>query len=110
MKLDERALLQERVRTLVLRHAFQAVLDRLAAAARGAGQDAEVELLTLEQSLVAAARGLADRASAQKLAVLVGVEDATATIRSAFDNAHDRLEQLTPPQLALVEAPAAVAA
>ncbi|WP_342109484.1 hypothetical protein [Methylobacterium sp. SI9] len=110
MKIDERALLQERVRTLVLRHALQAVLDRLAVATRKAGQDAEAELLTLEQSLVAAARGLADRASAQKLAVLVAVEDATATIRAAFDNAHDRLELPAPPQLALVEAPAAVAA
>ena len=45
MKIDERALLQERVRTLVLRHALQAVLDRLAVATRGAGQDAESELL-----------------------------------------------------------------
>ncbi|MEL6059973.1 MULTISPECIES: hypothetical protein [unclassified Methylobacterium] len=110
MKIDERALLQERVRTLVLRHALQAVLDRLAAATRGAGQDAEAELLSLEHALVAAARGLADRASAQKLAVLVAVEDATATIRAAFDDAHDRLERLAPPHLALVEAPAAVAA
>ncbi|MCJ2069029.1 hypothetical protein MKK75_09470 [Methylobacterium sp. J-030] len=110
MKIEDRALLQERVRTLVLRHALQAVLDRLAAATRVAGQDAEAELLTLEQSLVAAARSLADRASAQKLAVLVAVEDAAATIRTAFDNAHDRLENLTPPQLAFVEAPAAVAA
>ncbi|MCJ2085322.1 hypothetical protein MKK88_04845 [Methylobacterium sp. E-005] len=110
MKIEDRALLQERVRTLVLRHALQAVLDRLATATRGAGQDAEAELLTLEQSLVAAARSLADRASAQKLAVLVAVEDATATIRTAFDNAHDRLDMLAPPHLALVEVPAAVAA
>jgi N-methylhydantoinase B/oxoprolinase/acetone carboxylase alpha subunit len=110
MKIDERALLQERVRTLVLRHALQAVLERLAAATRGAGQDVEAELLNLEQTLVATARGLADRASAQKLAVLVAVEDATATIRAAFDTTHDRLDLLAPPKLALVETPAAVAA
>ena len=51
MKIDERALLQERVRTLVLRHALQAVLERLAVATRNAGEDAETELLNLEQSL-----------------------------------------------------------
>lgn len=109
MKIDERALLQERVRTLVLRHALQAVLDRLATATQGAGHDAETELLTLEQSLVSAARSIADRASTQKLAVLVAVEDATATIRAAFDSAHDRLDALVP-HLTLVETPAAVAA
>ena len=64
----------------------------------------------LEQSLVSAARSIADRASAQKLAVLVAVEDATATIRAAFDNAHERLDTLAPPQLSLVGVPTAVAA
>ncbi|SDO24944.1 hypothetical protein SAMN05216360_117102 [Methylobacterium phyllostachyos] len=110
MKIDERALLQERVRTLVLRHALQAVLDRLAYATQEAGQDAEAELTRLEQCLVSAARSIADRASAQKLAVLVAVEDATATIRTAFDTAHERLDALAPPQLSLVETPTAVAA
>lgn len=109
MKIDERALLQERVRTLVLRHALQAVLNRLATVAEGAGQDAETELLTLEQSLVSAARSIADRASTQKLAVLVAVEDATTTIRAAFDNVHDRLDAVVP-HLTLVESPTAVAA
>ncbi|TXN74471.1 hypothetical protein FV228_05760 [Methylobacterium sp. WL18] len=92
MKLDERALLQERVRTLVLRHALEAALDRLAAATREAGKEATAEFQSLEQSLLSAARSLADRASAQKLAVLVAVEDASATVRSAFDNAHSRLD------------------
>lgn len=109
MKIDERALLQERVRTLVLRHALEAVLDRLASAARDAGRDAEAEFLGLEQSLIAAARSVADRASAQKLAVLVAVEDASTTIRAAFDNAHERLDVLRPPHLTLVEPEAAVA-
>lgn len=94
MKLDERALLQERVRTLVLRHALEAALERLAGTARAAGADAEAELLGLEQSLLSAARGLADRAATQKLAVLVAVEDASATIRAAFDSAHARLDAL----------------
>ncbi|MEE7506333.1 hypothetical protein ACLBXO_16145 [Methylobacterium sp. C33D] len=110
MKIDERALLQERVRTLVLRHALEAVLDRLASVAREAGKDAETEFLSLEQALVSAARGLADRATAQKLAVLVAVEDAGTTIRAAFDNAHDRLEVLRPAHLTLVAPTAAVAA
>lgn len=110
MKIDERALLQERVRTLVLRHALEAVLDRLASVAREAGKDAEAEFLNLEQSLVTAARSLADRASAQKLAVLVAVEDASTTIRAAFDNAHERLDVLRPTHLTLVEPTAAVAA
>ena len=93
MKLDERAPLQERVRTLVLRHALEAALARLTGAARAAGADAEAELLSLERSLLSAARGLADRAAAQKLAVLAAVEDAGATIRAAFDGAHARLDQ-----------------
>lgn len=94
MKLDERALLQERVRTLVLRHALEAALDRLAGAARAAGTDPEAELSSLEQVLLSAARGVADRAKAQKLAVLVAVEDAGATIRAAFDNAQARLDAI----------------
>ena len=95
MKIDERALLQERVRTLVLRPALEAVLDRLASAARDAGRDAEAEFHGLEQSLIAAARA---------------VEDASTTIRAAFDNAHERLDVLRPSQLTLVEPEAAVAA
>ncbi|WP_457103914.1 hypothetical protein [Methylobacterium sp. P5_C11] len=110
MKIDERALLQERVRTLVLRHALETVLDRLTTVAREAGKDAEADLLNLEQSLVSAARSLADRASAQKLAVLVAVEDASTTIRAAFDHAHERLDALKPAHLTLVEPTAAVAA
>jgi hypothetical protein len=110
MKIDERALLQERVRTLVLRHALEAVLERLAIAARDAGKDAETELLDLEQSLVSATRSMADRAISQKLAVLVAVEDANTTIRTAFDAAHDRLEALRPVHLTVVETPDAVAA
>ena len=109
MKIDERALLQERVRTLVLRHALETVLDRLAAAARDGGKDAKHEFLSLEQALVTAARSLADRAATQKLAVLVAVEDASTTIRTAFTNAHDRLD-VPPAHLTLVGTPTAVAA
>ena len=110
MTIDERALLQERVRTLVLRHALEAVLDRLAAAARDSGMDAEREFRVLEQALATAARGLADRASTQKFAVLVAVEDASATIKTAFSNAHHRLDVPPSTHLTLVETPAAVAA
>ena len=110
MKIDERALLQERVRTLVLRHALEAVLARLATAAQEAGTDTETEFLDLEQSLVSAARSIAERASTQKLAVLVAVEDASTTIRAAFDAAHERLDALRPVHLTLVETPDAVAA
>ena len=109
MKIDERALLQERVRTLVLRHALEAVLDRLASATRTGGKNAESELLSLEQSLVSAARSLADRASTQKLAILVAVEDASATIRAAFDHAQERLQAPPVAHLTLVETPAAAA-
>ncbi|MGU3668672.1 hypothetical protein ACLBX9_31215 [Methylobacterium sp. A49B] len=110
MKIDERALFQERVRTLVLRHALEAVLERLAFAARESGKNAETEFLNLEQALITAAQSIADRAATQKLAVLNAVEDASATIRAAFNNAHDRLEALPAAHLALVEAPVAVAA
>ena len=110
MKIDERALLQERVRTLVLRHALEAVLARLATATQEAGTDNETEFLDLEQSLVSAARSIAERASKQKLAVLVAVEDASTTIRAAFDAAHARLDALRPVHLTLVETPDAVAA
>jgi hypothetical protein len=110
MKIDERALLQERVRTLVLRHALEAVIERLAAATHVSGKDAEVALLDLEQALVSAARSIADRASTQKLAVLVAVEDASTTIRAAFDNAHARLEASRPARLSLVASQGAVAA
>ena len=100
MKLDERALLQERVRTLVLRHALEAALERLAAATRETGKEAAAEFLSLEQSLLSAARSIADRATSQKLAVLVAVEDASATLRSAFDNAHGRLDAVRTEPLA----------
>ena len=110
MKIDERALLQERVRTLVLRHALEAVLARLATATQEAGTDTETEFLDLERSLVSAARSIAERASTQKLAVLVAVEDASTTIRAAFDAAHERLDALRPVHLTLVETPDAVAA
>jgi hypothetical protein len=99
MKLDERALLQERVRTLVLRHALEAALERLAAVTRETGREAAAEFHSLEQSLLSAARSIADRATSQKLAVLVAVEDASATLRSAFDNAHGRLDARPAEQL-----------
>jgi hypothetical protein len=110
MKIDERALLQERVRTLVLRHALEAVLDRLASTARESGKDAENVLLNLETALVSAARSIADRATSQKLAVLVAVEDATTTIKAAFNNAQERLDVTPAAHLTLVEPAAAVAA
>jgi hypothetical protein len=92
MKPEERALLQERVRTLVLRHALETALERLGAAARAAGRDAEAELRELERALLAAARSLADRATVQKLSILAAVEDAAGTIQGAFDAAHTRLD------------------
>ncbi|MDP4003579.1 hypothetical protein [Methylobacterium sp. NEAU K] len=110
MKIDERALLQERVRTLVLRHALEAVLGRLAAATRETGKDPEAELLSLEHALISAARTIADRTTAQKLAVLIAVEDASATVRAAFDNAHSRLDAVRPAPLSSVEPLNAVAA
>ncbi|MCJ2095532.1 MULTISPECIES: hypothetical protein [unclassified Methylobacterium] len=110
MKLDERALLQERVRTLVLRHALEAALERLAAATRETGKEAAAEFQSLEQSLLSAARSIADRATSQKLAVLVAVEDASATLRSAFDNAHSRLDALQTEQLSAAAPLNAVAA
>ena len=110
MRLDERALLQERVRTLVLRHALEAALDRLAIATRETGKEVAAEYQSLEQALLSAARNIADRSTAQKLAVLVAVEDASATIRSAFDNAHGRLDALQTEQLSSAAALNAVAA
>lgn len=110
MKIDERALLQERVRTLVLRHALEAALDRLASTARESGKDAEHVLSNLEHALVTAARGIADRATSQKLAVLVAVEDASTTIKAAFSNAQARLDVTPAAHLSLVEPTAAVAA
>ncbi|AYO81143.1 hypothetical protein [Methylobacterium brachiatum] len=110
MKLDERALLQERVRTLVLRHALEAALERLAAATRETGKEAAAEFQSLEQSLLSAARSIADRATSQKLAVLVAVEDASATLRSAFDNAHTRLDALPAERLSTTAPLNAVAA
>lgn len=96
MKPDERALLQERVRTLVLRHALEAAFGRLATVSGG---EAEDELLRLEHTLVATARKIADLPQMASLAAMVAVEDALGTIRDAFDAAHARLEPaITPAQ------------
>ncbi len=90
MKQNDRALLQERVRTLVLRHALEAALNRLGAASGAAAED---ELLRLEHVIVTAARNLGAVPDALRLAAMVAVEDAVGTIRGAFDAAHQRLEQ-----------------
>lgn len=93
MKPDERALLQERVRTLVLRHALEAAFSRLATVS---GPGAEDELLRLEHALVATARKIADLPQMASLAAMVAVEDAVGTIRGAFDAAHARIEPAMP--------------
>lgn len=95
MKQNERALLQERVRTLVLRHALEAALARLAAVA---GRSSEDELLGLEHAVVAAARGIGTVPNAMKLAAMVAVEDAIGTIRGAFDATHQRMEPIPAPE------------
>ena len=96
MTLGERALLQERVKTLVLGHALEAVLAQFAKADHAAGRDAEADLTRLETTLLNAAQGLADRATSQKLAVLVAVEDVSATVRAAFDAARQTIERIRP--------------
>lgn len=96
MKLEERALLQERVKTLVLGHALEAVLAQFAKADQAAGRDAEADLTRLETMLLNAAQGLADRATTQKLSVLVAVEDVSATVRAAFDTARQTLDRIRP--------------
>lgn len=96
MKLAERALLQERVKTLVLGHALEAALQQFAKADQAAGQDADADLTRLETMLLNAAQGLADRATAQKLSVLVAVEDVSAIVRSAFETARQTIDRIRP--------------
>ncbi|MCJ2012340.1 hypothetical protein [Methylobacterium sp. J-076] len=96
MKLEERALLQERVKTLVLGHALEMALARLVVADDAAGRDAAVDLSRLEERLLSAARGLADRAAVQKLAVLVAVEDVSVTVKAAFEAAKAQIERMRP--------------
>lgn len=92
MKPEERALLQERVKILVLGQALNLALSRLAEADQAAGRDAWADLSSLEETLLVAARTLADRAAAQKLAVLVAVEDVSTTLRAAFDGARAQID------------------
>ncbi|MCG5248512.1 hypothetical protein MCX33_21460 [Methylorubrum extorquens] len=89
MKQNERAILQDRVRTLVLRHALEAALQRLA---HLSGASAEEELLRLEHSLVVATRRVGEVPGNMQLAALVAVEDAVVAIRTAFDTVHQRIE------------------
>ncbi|MEN3210207.1 hypothetical protein PUR23_09180 [Methylorubrum populi] len=89
MKQNDRAILQDRVRTLVLRHALEAVLQRLA---HLSGDSAEEELLRLEHSIVFATRRIGDVPGNVQLAALVAVEDAVAAVRTAFDTVHQRIE------------------
>ncbi|KQQ11834.1 hypothetical protein ASF53_16115 [Methylobacterium sp. Leaf123] len=89
MKQNERAILQDRVRTLVLRHALEATLQRLA---HLSGTSAEEELLRLEHSIVVATRRVGDVPGNLQLAALVAVEDAVVAIRTAFDTVHQRIE------------------
>lgn len=91
MKQNERALLQERVRTLVLRHALEATLSKMATMA---GPEAHECLERLELAIVSAARNLVTLPSEMQLAALVAAEDAVATIRSAFDATHQRIETI----------------
>ncbi|MGW9819659.1 hypothetical protein ACUXK4_002227 [Methylorubrum extorquens] len=93
MKQNERAILQDRVRTLVLRHALEAALQRLA---HLSGASAEEELLRLEHSLVVATRRVGEVPGNMQLAALVAVEDAVVTIRTAFDTVHQRIEAAPP--------------
>nr|WP_245421555.1 hypothetical protein [Methylobacterium sp. B4] len=89
MKQNDRAILQDRVRTLVLRHALEATLQRLS---QLSGTSAEEELLRLEHSIVLATRRMGEVPGHVQLATLVAVEDAVGTIRAAFDTAHQRIE------------------
>ncbi|WP_461654492.1 hypothetical protein [Methylorubrum aminovorans] len=89
MKPNDRAILQDRVRTLVLRHALEAALQRLADLS---GARAEEELLRLEHSIVLATRRVGEIPGNVQLAALVAVEDAVAAIRTAFDTVHGRIE------------------
>lgn len=96
MTREERALLQERVKTLVLGHALEAVLAKFVDADQAAGRDAEADLSRMEEMLLSAARGLADRATSQKLSVLVAVEDVSAIVRTAFDAARETIDLIRP--------------
>ncbi|MEH3118153.1 MAG: hypothetical protein PGN25_11335 [Methylorubrum populi] len=89
MKQNDRAILQDRVRTLVLRHALEAALQRLSSLS---GDSAEEELLRLEHAIVFATRRVGDIPGTMQLAALVAVEDAVAAIRAAFDTVHQRIE------------------
>ena len=89
MKQNERAILQDRVRTLVLRHALEAALQRLS---HLSGASAEEELLRLEHSIVLATRRVGEVPGNMQLAALVAVEDAVTAIRTAFDTVHQRIE------------------
>ena len=94
MRIEERALLQERVKTLVLEHALEATLSRFADLHDPAGRDVGEDLARLENLLLGAARDLADRATQQKLSVLVAVEDVSNTLRAVFDAARTRVAAL----------------
>lgn len=94
MRIEERALLQERVKTLVLEHALEATLSRLTDLHDPAGRDVGEDLARLENLLLGAARDLADRATQQKLSVLVAVEDVSTTLRAVFDAARTRVAAL----------------
>lgn len=93
MKQNDRAILQDRVRTLVLRHALEAALQRLASLS---GVNAEEELLRLEHSIVFATRRVGDMPGTLQLATLVAAEDAVTAIRAAFDTVHQRIEMAAP--------------
>ena len=95
MKQNQRALLQERVRTLVLTHAIEATLGRLMELG---GCEASDELLRLEHRIVAAGRALCATPSEMTLSTMVAVEDALTAIRAVFDRAHERLEAATEAQ------------
>lgn len=97
MKQNDRAILQDRVRTLVLRHALEAALQRLA---RLSDATAEEELLRLEHSIVFAARRAGEIQGNVQLAALVAVEDAVEAIRTAFDTVHQRIEAVPAVSLA----------
>lgn len=98
MKQNDRALLQERVRTLVLRHALEAALGRLIDLG---GPEIGEELFQLEHRIVAAGRNLCAMPSEMTLSTMVAVEDAVTTIRAAFDVVQQRIEATVVPEAAL---------
>lgn len=97
MKQNERALLQERVRTLVLRHALEAALQRVADLS---GDMPEDELMKLEHAIVGATRRVSELPGDVRLVTLIAVEDAVAVIRGAFDTVHQRVEAVPAPAIA----------